>query len=139
MDYMKFSRPKYWSGLPYPSAGDLPNSGIEPRSPALQANSLPCESPGKPFFTGKFGIIMNEYCLLKGFPAGPSEAFDRVKPINEEVISEGTQTHRVVWMNGNALVIPSTRPGAVVSGARARRHVGFSSCSVQAQCCGARA
>ena len=40
---------------------------------------------------------MNEYCLLKGFPAGPSEAFDRVKPINEEVISEGTQTHRVVW------------------------------------------
>ena len=79
---------------------------------------------------------MNEYCLLKGFPAGPSKAFDGVKPINEEVISEGTQTHRVVWMNGNALVIPSTGPGAVVSG-RALRHVGFSSCSLQAQCCGA--
>ena len=97
--------------MPYPSAGDLPNSGIEPRSLSLQADSLPCEPPGKPFFAGKFGIIMNEYCLLQGFTAGPSEAFGGVKPINEEVISEGTLTHRVVWMNGNALMIPSTGPG----------------------------
>ena len=33
---MGFSRPQYWSGLPFPSPGDLPNPGIEPRSPALQ-------------------------------------------------------------------------------------------------------
>ena len=45
---MEFSRQEYWSGLPFPSPGDLPNSGIEPRSPALQADSLPSESPGKP-------------------------------------------------------------------------------------------
>ena len=38
-----FSRQEYWSGLPFPSPRDLPNSGIEPRSPALQADSLPTE------------------------------------------------------------------------------------------------
>ena len=46
---MEFSRPEYWSGLPFPSPGDLPNPGIEPRSPTLQADSLPAEPPGKPF------------------------------------------------------------------------------------------
>ena len=39
----EFSRPEYWSGLPFPSPGDLPNPGIELRSPALQADSLPAE------------------------------------------------------------------------------------------------
>ena len=38
---MEFSKQKYWSGLPFPSPGDLPNPGIEPRSPALQADDLP--------------------------------------------------------------------------------------------------
>ena len=37
---MEFSRQEYWHGLPYPSPGDLPDPGIEPRSPALQADSL---------------------------------------------------------------------------------------------------
>ena len=45
---MGFSRQEYKSGLPYPSPGDLPNPGIEPRSPALQADALPSELPGKP-------------------------------------------------------------------------------------------
>ena len=40
---MGFSRQKYWSGLPFPSPGDLPDLGIEPRSPALQADSLSTE------------------------------------------------------------------------------------------------
>ena len=43
---MEFSRHEYWSGLPFPSAGDLPDPGIEPRSPALQADALPSEPPG---------------------------------------------------------------------------------------------
>jgi len=43
---MGFSRQEYWSGLPFPSLGDLPNPGIEPESPALQADSLPAELPG---------------------------------------------------------------------------------------------
>ena len=45
---MEFSRPEYWSGKPFPSPGDLPNPGIKPRSPTLQADSLPAEPPGKP-------------------------------------------------------------------------------------------
>ena len=44
---MEFSRQVYWSGLPFPSAGNLPDPGREPRSPALKADSLPSEPPGK--------------------------------------------------------------------------------------------
>ena len=44
---MGFSRQEYWSGLPFPSPGDLPNPGIEPRSPALKADALSSEPPGK--------------------------------------------------------------------------------------------
>ena len=45
---MGFSRQEYWSGLPFPSPGDLPNPGIEYGSPALQADALSSEPPGKP-------------------------------------------------------------------------------------------
>ena len=44
------SRQEYWSGLPFPSPGDLPDPGIELMSPALQADSLPPEPPVKPFY-----------------------------------------------------------------------------------------
>ena len=44
---MKFSRPEYWSKYLFPFLGDLPNPGIKPRSPALQAYSLPAEPQGK--------------------------------------------------------------------------------------------
>ena len=43
---MEFSRHEYWSGVPFPSPGDLPDPGIEPRSPALQGDALPSEPPG---------------------------------------------------------------------------------------------
>ena len=46
---MGFSRQEYWSGLTFPSPGDLPDPGIEPRSPTLQADSLPSEPPEKPY------------------------------------------------------------------------------------------
>ena len=45
---MGFSRQECWSGLPFPSPGDLPDPGVEPRSPALQADALLSEPPGKP-------------------------------------------------------------------------------------------
>ena len=45
---MGFSRQEYWSGLPFPSPGDLPNPGAKPESPALQADALLSETPGKP-------------------------------------------------------------------------------------------
>ena len=47
---MEFSRSEYWSGLPFPSPGDLPNPGIESRSPALQADSLTAEPQEKPIY-----------------------------------------------------------------------------------------
>ena len=46
---VEFSRQEYQSGLPFPSPGDLPYPGLEPRSPVLQADSLPSEPPGKWF------------------------------------------------------------------------------------------
>ena len=45
---MKFSRQGYWSGLRFPSPGNLPDPGIKPRSHVLQADALPSEPPGKP-------------------------------------------------------------------------------------------
>ena len=65
---MEFSRPEYWSGLPVSPPGDLSNPGIEPRSPALQADSLPAEPPGKPKNTG-----VGSLSLLQGiFPTQES-------------------------------------------------------------------
>ena len=49
---MGSSRQEYWSGLPFPSPGDLPHPGIEPRPPALQAESVPSEPSGKQAFQG---------------------------------------------------------------------------------------
>ena len=57
---MKFSRQEYWRGLPFPSPGDLPNSGIEPGSPALQADSLLTE------------LLLEIANLPTGFPGGIS-------------------------------------------------------------------
>ena len=48
IESMEFSRPEYWSGLPFPSPGDLPNPGTEPRSPTWQVDSLPAEPQEKP-------------------------------------------------------------------------------------------
>ena len=55
---MGFSRQEYWSGLPFPSPGDLSNPEIEPRSPTLQADALPSEPPGKPP-GGKINLLVN--------------------------------------------------------------------------------
>ena len=50
--FMGFSSPEHWSGLPFPPPGDLPDPGIEPRSPALQADALLSELLGKPIVRG---------------------------------------------------------------------------------------
>ena len=57
---MGFPRQKYWRGLPFSSPGDLPDAGIEARSPALQADSLPAELPGKPKQVTKQILIQEE-------------------------------------------------------------------------------
>ena len=61
-----FSKQEYWSGLPFPSPGDLPNPGIEPGFPAFQADALTSEPPGKPH-PKKKKIIKKEFCLKTDF------------------------------------------------------------------------
>ena len=60
---MGFPRQGYWSGLPFPSPGDLPNPGIESGSPELQADALPSEPPGKP-------IVCIAVCICLPLPSG---------------------------------------------------------------------
>ena len=61
---MEFSRQEYWSGLPFPSPGDLPHSGTEPGSPALQAESL-LQASSRSTHCFVFGVS-----LRRGFPGG---------------------------------------------------------------------
>jgi len=57
---MGFSRQDYWSGLPFPSPGDLPNPGIESGSPEFQANALTSEPSGHSFLQGIFRYNLNQ-------------------------------------------------------------------------------
>ena len=57
---MEFSKQEYWSGLPFPSPEDLPNPATKPRSPALQADSLPSEPPKKPIYIPHYLIFLSQ-------------------------------------------------------------------------------
>ena len=61
---MDLSRPEYWNGYPFPSPGDLSNLGIKPRSPALQADSLPAEPRRKPKNTGLDSLSLLQRIFL---------------------------------------------------------------------------
>ena len=79
---MRFSRQEYWSGLPFPSPGNLPNPGIEPRSPALQADSLPSEPPGSSTYMYAGVFVVSHVQLLAtpwtaAYQAPPSMGFSR--------------------------------------------------------------
>ena len=60
---MEFSRQEYWNGLPFPSPVDLPDPGVEPRSPAFQVKSLPSEPPGKPNWILDFSNF-HQFCFF---------------------------------------------------------------------------
>ena len=79
---MGFSRPEYWSGLPFPSPEDLPNPGIKPGSPTLQADALPSEPPGKLFpASGTFPIS----CLFTSdYQNTGASASASVLPVNTQ-------------------------------------------------------
>ena len=62
---MGFSRQEHWSGLPFPSPGDLPDPEIEPGSPTLQADALPSEPPGKSKLSVK--VSVNKNVLLSSY------------------------------------------------------------------------
>ena len=81
---MGFSRQEYWSGLPFPSAGDLPNPGIEAgRSPTLQADALPSEPPGNQLQYSCLENSMDKWSLVCCSPWGCKEL----------VTTECTDTH----------------------------------------------
>ena len=82
---MGFSRQECWSGLPFPSPGDLPHPGIEPGSPALQADVLPSEPPGKPeILEGSLIYILVLICIqiLELQPQNLPSIRSQVKPKN---------------------------------------------------------
>ena len=76
---MEFSRQEYWSGLPFPSPGDLSDAGIKPGSPALQVDSLPSEPPGKSnVLWGRANCLPHVLSMSKavccgGEPSGPRD------------------------------------------------------------------
>ena len=92
---MEFSRQEYWSGLPFPSPGDIPNPGTEPKSPALQADSLPSEPLGKP----KTGV--GNHSLLQGiFPTqelNPCLLHCRRKPRREDGVVVSSDAFITRW------------------------------------------
>ena len=72
----EFSRQEYWSSLPWPPPGDFPNPEIEPRSPTLQADSLPSQPPGKPIHTHTHTCI--DWCT---YPLVPTQSYVQRKKI----------------------------------------------------------
>ena len=68
---MEFSRQEYWSGLPFPSPGDLPDPGIKPGSPALQADSLPSEPQGFPSELDSFSLCLCQVMPVFAEASGP--------------------------------------------------------------------
>ena len=63
---MGFSRQKYWSGLSFPSPGDLPDPGIELQSPTLQADALPSEPPRKLLIGLRFHFWKSQTVIKSG-------------------------------------------------------------------------
>ena len=102
---MEFSRQEHWSGLPCPPPGHLPNPGIEhlsPTSPALQADALPIESPGKPLLQymfqkkPRFHQSPNHPCL----PGERAGVWERQSCLETFVITMGTYWIPRGWEDG---------------------------------------
>ena len=74
---MGFSRQEYWSGLPFPPPGDLPEPAIEPRSPALQVDALTSEPPGKPLDQPRQHIKKQRHYFANKGPSSQGYGFSR--------------------------------------------------------------
>ena len=85
---MEYPRQEYWSVLPFPSPEDLPNPWIEPRSPALQVDSLLSEPSGKPYINTFVSRIDSQVALtIKNMPAniGDTRSLGREDPMDKEM------------------------------------------------------
>ena len=119
-----FSRPEYWSGEPFPSPGDLPNPGIEPQSPALQADSLSAEPPGKPNCQG-FTIFLSSFILRILLPPNEDTKLDADSPNSlsycprkkeagfpfKDLLSEKQINRAQTWKNDRVLRSHTTYQG----------------------------
>ena len=85
---MGFSKQEYWSGLPFPSSGYLSDPGVEPRSPALQADSLPSETPGKPKNTGVGSLspVQGIFLTQKSNPGSPTSQANSFYHLRHQVL-----------------------------------------------------
>ena len=95
------SRQEYWSGLPFPSPGGLPNPGIRPGSPSLQAYFLPSEPPGKPtydfiwdiYFPSFYNDFWKELNLrMLGCQSGSSQ----LSPLAHQ--QDASRLHQELWL-----------------------------------------
>ena len=83
---MGFSRQEYWSGLPFPSPGNLPDPGIKPRSPALQGDSSPSEPSGKIYIIYMASQVV---LVVKTSPANAGDARDEFFPWVQKLFWRG--------------------------------------------------
>ena len=99
-----FSRQEFWSRLPCPPPEDLPNPGIEPRSPTFQANSLPSEPPGKPKNTrvGSLSFLQGNFLTQES-----NQGFLQVDSLLAEL--HGKPTYRIVSTK-KILCVPPIHP-----------------------------
>ena len=88
---MGFSRQQCWSGLPFPSPGDLSDPGIEPESPALQADALPSEPPGKPNTAER--ICVTQTCLARNTKESPYSSHVLTPDIHSTFIKYSFRCH----------------------------------------------
>ena len=105
--FMGFSRQEYWSGFPFPFPGDLPDPGIKPRSPALQADDLLTELWGKPILS----LPCDKTCGEQVRPASDSEGWallqqnichDQYCQSLQECPAQSRSSKSVYWLRVNA-------------------------------------
>ena len=107
---MGFSRQEYWSGVPFPYPGDHPNPGTEPRSPELQADSLPTELQGKSLTTIVCSYLMLATLLL--LPIQDVRYYPSFSTFNIQIHQ---QVHNTFWIWLNCLSVSSQVQATILS------------------------
>ena len=106
---MGFSRQECWSGLPFPSPEDLPDPGTEPGSPALQADALPSEPPGKPKFSFFSLVAVDGVYSLRVVHWLPIAMASLVVTHRLQSAGSGVVPHQLTCRAACGLLVP--RPG----------------------------